>query len=405
MIPIGRLADIYGRKRAFLLGVIVWGFSSLLCGLAPSEMWLIAFRALQGVGHALTAATSMAIVTSVYPPEKRGRAIGFTAASVYAGLTIGPTLGGIMTQQIGWRSIFFLNVVLTIVIVPLIITKIRAEWAEARGHSLDIVGSLFFGLTLVTVVYGLSIMPAALGIYLIIVGAVSLILFVVWSNRAADPVLDLNLFRHNIVFAMSNLVALINYAATYALTFMLSLFLQYVRGLDAQTTGLLLLIEPLLMGVFSPISGRLSDRFEPRVLASAGMGLTAIGTGMIALSNDTVDIVYYIVALILAGFGIALFSSPNSNAVMGSVRQSELGIASATMGVMRALGQNLSMAISALILSMFVGSAAVTIQNQALFSQGFHLTVLVFAILSAVGMFCSLVRGKVHVTDTATSSD
>jgi EmrB/QacA subfamily drug resistance transporter len=404
MIPIGRLADIYGRKRFFLIGVVFWAVSSLLCGLATSELWLVFFRAMHGVAHAFTAATSMAIVSSVFPPNRRGRAIGLTAASVYAGLTLGPTLGGIMTQQIGWRSIFFLNTVLCVFMLPAIMLKIRAEWADARGHKLDIVGSILFGLMLVTAVYGLSLLPNPTGIYLLIVTVVSLVLFVVWSDRAADPVLDLKLFRHNVVFAMSNLATLINYAATYALTFMLSLFLQYVRGFDAQTAGLILLIEPLIMGVFSPFTGRLSDRFEPRMVASLGMAVTTVGLAMIAFSNDEADIMYYLVALVVAGLGLALFSSPNTNAVMGAVSKSELGVASATVGVMRALGQNLSMAITALLLSMFVGSAEITAQNQLDFSQGFHLTVLVFAVLCAVGVFCSAARGKVHVADAGPAS-
>ncbi len=401
LVPAGRVADIYGRKKIFLYGVMAWTVASLLCGFAPSAASLILFRALQGVAGAMVFGTSTAIVTLVYPPRERGRALGISVAAVYTGLAVGPFIGGIMTQQLSWRSMFFLNAILGVVIVGLTIRKMRAEWAEARGEKLDVAGSAMFGMTLLAVMYGFSVLPAMMGAWLILLGAAGLAAFLWWESRVPNPVLDINLFRHNVVFTLSNLAALINYAATFALTFLLSLYLQYVKGLDPETAGLILLSEPVIMAIFSPLAGRVSDRIEPRIVASMGMGITTLGLALLALLSDTSSLGYIVVALVIAGFGFALFSSPNTNAVMSSVERSHLGVASATLGVMRAVGQMLSMGIATLIIAVYVGGVQITPENHASFSSGFRLAFVIFTALCLVGVFSSLARGKLHVTAPA----
>lgn len=396
LVPLGRLADIYGRKKLFLYGVVAWAVASLLCALAPSATALIFFRGLQGIAGAMFFGNTMAIVTSVYPPSERGHALGISVAAVYAGLATGPSVGGIMTQQIGWRSMFLLNAILGVIIVGLIIWKMKDEWAEARGETLDMAGSVVFGLALLAVMYGFSVLPAAAGAWLIVAGLLLLALFVWWEGRVSNPVLNINLFRHNAVFALSNLAAFANYSATAAIAFMLSLYLQYVKGLDPQTAGLVLLSQPVMMVLLSPLAGRLSDRIEPRIVASAGMTLTTTALLLLALLNDSLGVGYIVFALVVAGCGFALFSSPNSNAVMGSVERRYLGIASATAGVMRSVGQMLSMGIATLIIAVYVGGVQITPQYHASFSSAFRLAFIVFAVLCLTGVFSSLARGKLH---------
>lgn len=396
MVPSGRLADIYGRKKVFVIGIIGWTVTSALCGLATSAPMLIAFRSLQGIAGAMFFATSTAIVTSVYPPHERGRALGINVAAVYAGLSVGPSLGGVITQQVGWRTMFFLNALFGVVIIFLVLSHMKAEWAGARGEKLDVVGSVIFGLALVGVIYGLSILPADLGLALIVAGIACLLLFVAWEIRVPNPVLDINLFRRNAVFALSNLAALTNYAATAAIAFLLSLYLQYVKSLDPQTAGLVLLAQPIMMVSFSPLAGRLSDRIEPRIVASAGMALTTAGLAMLAFLNDSLGIEYVVVALLVAGLGFALFSSPNTNAVMSSVDKSKLGVASATLGVMRSVGQMLSMGIAALIIAVYVGGVQITPRYHDSFASGFRLAFVIFAVLCLAGIFSSLARGRVR---------
>ena len=396
LVPAGRLADIHGRKRVFLIGVCGWTVVSLLCALAPSPILLIAFRGLQGIAGALFFGNSTAIVTSVYPPTERGRALGISVAAVYAGLTVGPSVGGVMTQQLGWRSMFFLNAALGLVIIALILGKMQAEWAEARGEKLDLVGSMLFGMALVAIIYGFSALPAMTGAWLILAGVVALAAFVGWEIRVPNPVLDINLFRRNTVFAFSNLAALINYSATFAITFLLSLYLQYVRGLDPQTAGLVLLAQPATMFLFSPLAGRLSDHVEPRLVASAGMAITTVGLVLLALLNDSSALEYVVLSLVVAGFGFALFSSPNTNAVMSSVERRSLGVASATLSSMRSVGQALSMGMATLIIAVWVGNVQITPRHHAAFSTAFSLAFTIFAALCLVGVFSSLARGRLR---------
>ncbi|MHB1414678.1 MAG: MFS transporter [Chloroflexota bacterium] len=401
LVPFGRLADIFGRKKILLFGVTGYTVVSLLCSVTNSENMLIALRALQGFTDAMMFATSMAILTSVYPPRERGRAMGIAVAAVYVGLSLGPTIGGFMTQATGWRSIFLLTAVLGAIVATLIVRNIKGEWAEARGQRMDVVGSVIYSITLFAIVCGFTLLPAVTGVWLIVAGIVSLAAFIWWESRTPQPVLNVGLFRHNVVFALSNLTALINYAATFALGFMLSLYLQFVKGFDPRTTGLILLSQPIMMVIFSPLAGRLSDRIAPGIVASVGMALSTIGLFLVASLTDTSDTVSIVVALLVVGLGFGLFSSPNTNAVMGSVERQYYGVASATVGAMRLIGQALSLGVATLIIAVFVGGAQITPQYHAAFLSGFRLAFIIFAVLCLGGVFASLARGKTRGTAPA----
>lgn len=397
LVPFGKMADIYGRKRIFLFGVAGYTIVSLLCGLATSEAMLIALRAMQGITDAMMFGTSMAIVSSVYPPAERGRALGIAVAGVYTGGALGPFIGGLITQFLGWRSIFFLTTMLGMLVLTMMVWKIKAEWAEARGQKLDVIGSAIFSVTLLAVMYGLSRLPAMIGVWLILLGIACLVAFVLWESQVPNPVLDVGLFRHNAVFALSNLSALINYAATFALTFLLSLYLQYIKGLDAHTAGMIMLTQPVMMAIFSPLAGRLSDRIEPRIVASAGMTLSTVGLALVGLSSGASGLGYIVAALATCGLGFALFSSPNTNAIMGCVDRKCYGVASATTSEMRLIGQMLSMGITTLIIALYVGNVQITPQQYPAFLSGFRFAFMVFTVMCLAGVFASLARGKVHV--------
>ncbi|MCL5256667.1 MAG: MFS transporter [Chloroflexi bacterium] len=396
LIPWGRVADIYGRRRIFLSGVIGYTVVSFLCGLSVSETMLIGLRALQGFTDAMMFGTGTAIVTSVYPPRERGRALGITVTGTYIGLSLGPFIGGLITSYLGWRSIFFLTTAMGLSVVVLTLWKMRGEWVGAKGEKMDLVGSGIFGFSLLVVMYGFSVLPGPLGYVLILVGVVSLVVFVLWERRVIHPVLDISLFRHNIVFALSNMAALINYAATFALAFMLSLYLQYIKALDADTAGIVLLSQPIMMAGFSSLAGRLSDRIEPRLVASTGMFLTTVGLALIALLSASSSLLYIVAALLVTGLGFALFSSPNTNAIMGCVDKSCYGVASATVGEMRLVGQMLSMGIATLVLAVFLGNVPIEPQTYPAFLSAFRFSFIVFAVLCFIGIFASLARGNIH---------
>jgi EmrB/QacA subfamily drug resistance transporter len=396
LLPFGRIADIYGRRRIFVYGLLVYTAASLLCGLAVSSASLIVFRVLQGISGAMLFGTGMAILTSVYPPGERGRVLGFNAATVYVGLSVGPFLGGLLTQWLGWRSVFFATVPLGLIAVASVLWRLKGEWAEARGERFDWVGGSGFGLSLAALMYGLSLLPAMSGDGLVLVGVLGIAAFVVWETRAPSPVLNVRLFQRNTVFAFSNLAALINYSATSAVGFLLSLYLQVTKGLSPQDAGTILIAQPIVQAVFSPLSGWLSDRVEPRVLASTGMGFTVVGLLLLTALGQESALWFVVASLIFLGFGFALFSSPNTNAVMGSVEKRFYGVASAVLGTMRLIGQMLSVGVATLMVALYVGRTQITMESSARFLQSVRTTSIVFAALCTVGVVASLARGRAH---------
>jgi EmrB/QacA subfamily drug resistance transporter len=396
LVPFGRLADIYGRKKVFAVGMITLTGSSLLAGLSFSAPMLIALRICQGIGSAMIYATGIAILTSVFPPWERGKVLGINVAAVYVGLSIGPFLGGLLTEYLTWRSIFFVIVPPGCGAIFLIWKKLEGEWAEARGEAFDFVGSFVYGSGITAVMYGLTLLPGIKGIWLILAGAAGIGLFVFWENRTVSPVFEVHLFRHNRVFALSGLAALINYSATFAVTFLMSLYLQYIKGLDPQEAGLVLVAQPVVMASFSPFAGRLSDRIEPRFVASGGMALTALGLFLFVFLDQETTIAYILLCLVVLGFGFAFFSSPNTNAIMSSVEKRHYGIASGTVGTMRVLGQMFSMGIATVIFAVYIGRVQITAVHYPEFLKSVRLAFVTFSSLCLVGILASFARGRIR---------
>ncbi|HUX37342.1 MAG TPA: MFS transporter [Rectinemataceae bacterium] len=401
LLPFGKLGDMVGRRKVFGAGVGLYTLFSTLAALAPSGGILIAAMALSGASAAMIFGTGVAILTSVYPAKERGRVLGINVAFTYAGLSLGPLFGGFLTHEFGWRSVYLLNVPVGIFALLLVIFRLKGEWRGEGRQRFDFLGAFLSMLTLGLLVYGLSVLPEARGFVAIGASAVGLLLFVLREGRAEFPLLSLSLFAGNRSFGMSNLAALINYSATFALTFFMSLYLQYIKGMSPEAAGLLLVAQPLLMVIFSPLAGRLSDRHDPRILASGGMAIMAAMLALLATLGATTPLFLIVLELVAVGIGYAFFSSPNTNAVMGSVEPRHYGVASATLGTMRLVGQMLSMGIAMLLLSIKLGRQAITpaVHDQLLDSQ--RAAFVVFAILCLVGVFASLARGERTATKTA----
>jgi EmrB/QacA subfamily drug resistance transporter len=349
LVPFGRLGDIYGRKKIYMWGVLIFTCSSVLIANSGSGVAMILIRVFQGFGASMIFATGMPILISVFPVGERGKALGITVAAVYLGLSVGPFLGGIITQQLGWRYIFWLNLPLGLLLLMIIFFMLKGDWAEAKGAKFDFVGSVILAAALLATMYGFTNLPSLFAIILIIIGLIGMTLFVVFESRIQNPVIDINLFRHNTVFAFSNLAALINYAATFAVGFLLSLYLQRLKGLSPQEAGLVLVSQPIIQAIFSPMAGRLSDKTEPRTVASLGMTLTLIGLTLLFFLDADSSIKYIIACLVVLGFGFALFSSPNTNAIMSSVERRFFGVAGAMVSTMRQVGMMFSMGIVMMI--------------------------------------------------------
>ena len=396
IVPLGRLADMYGRKRFFILGNVLFAIGSLLAAIAWSGPVIITARVIQALGGAMVFSTSIAIVTSVFPPGERGRAIGVITATVYAGLSLGPFIGGVLTQNTGWPSIFLVNIPLAILVIVLTVLYIPGEWTGTRERHFDLAGAALYGVMLFGCIYGLTLLPSLPGILWMVLGLVVLALFIWWEQRARTPMVEIALFRQRPVFFYSNIAALINYAMVFAVGFLVSLYLQFNRGLDPQTTGLVLLAQPVVQMIVSPVAGHLSDRIEPRVLATAGMAITTAGLGVLMLLSPGTPLLVIIAGLVILGFGYGLFSSPNTNAIMSSVGERYLGLASSMVSTMRAIGQMLSLAIAMLVFSAVIGTVRISPAVYPELQQSVNIAFTVFFIIGLVGIAASYARGTVR---------
>jgi len=394
LVPLGKLADIAGRKKVFFIGNIIITVTSILCGISTSGGMLIALRAIQGIGSAMVFGTGIAIITSVYPPKERGKAIGISVTSVYVGLSLAPFLGGILTQYLGWQAIFYITVPFELVVIWITWRYIKEEWADAKGEKFDLAGSIIYLLSMSAFMFGFSKLPGIPAIILAVAGLLGLVGFGILEMRVQFPIFNIRLFASNRLFALSNLAALINYATTYAITFLLSLYLQYIMGLTPRDAGMILITQPVLMAVVASISGRLSDRYDPRILASAGMAIIVCGLIFLSFLTDHTSLRYLVVILAVVGFGFGMFSSPNTNAIMGSVNRKYLGVASATVGTMRLTGQMMSMGIATLILQIFIGNRPLSAEYSSQFMSSMKTTFIVFVVLCILGVYFSLARGS-----------
>jgi len=396
LVPLGKLSDIYGRKKIFMLGMSLFTLTSLLCAFSISAPMLIFFRIFQGAGSAMCFATGIAILTSIYPVQERGKVLGIAVAAVYIGLSLGPFCGGFLTHYLGWRSLFLLNLPFGVIIILLIIFKLKGEWKDAADQKFDLTGSIIYATAIFAIMYGISILPATVGIILILTGLVGLIAFVKWQRVVSHPVFEVTLFVTNRVYAFSCLAALINYCATFAAFFLLSLYLQYIKGLTPQGAGTILVFTPVIMAISAPYAGRLSDRKEPRVISSIGMGITALALVLLILLDNDTTLRYIVTSMVLLGLGTGLFSSPNINAIMSSVDKRFYGIASASVGTMRLLGQMLSMGIATLVFALFIGRTQITPESYPMLVKSIKVVFIISSVLGIGGIYFSLYRGRLR---------
>jgi EmrB/QacA subfamily drug resistance transporter len=396
LLPFGKIADIYGRRKIFIYGIWVFTVSSFLTTVAPTISVLLLSRVIAGMAAAMISSAGLAIITSVFPPLERGGAIGVTVAAVYIGLSSGPFVGGIMTNHFTWRAVFAITIPLGVASIYLSTWKLVGEWAEAQGQKLDVMGGILYGSGITLVMWGFSALPSSQSVWAMIIGIGLIGLFVWWERRTAFPLINLELFSQNRTFTLSSLAALINYSGTMAVTFLLSLYLQYIKGLTPQAAGLVLMVQPLVMAIFSPVAGKISDRFEPRYIASLGMTMTATGLFALTSVQSNTDTTFILMDLVLLGFGFALFSSPNMNAIMSSVDKEFYGVASGIVGSVRLIGAMLSMGIATSVFSLHIGRVQITPEYYPAFLESVKIALTIFAVLCIPGIFASISRGRLR---------
>lgn len=411
LLTIGRLADMIGRKTLWIAGLITFTLGSTLCGASPTLLVLIIARAFQGLGGALIMSVSPAILTSAFPPEERGRALGMNAVFVALGTSVGPTLGGIITANFSWRWIFYVNVPLGIIGVIATVFVLKGRPAGARGR-FDPAGALLLAVGLISLTLGLSFgqewgWSSLALISTIAISMIALFLLVVVEQRINDPIIDFSLL-HNRVFVSANISLIIYFLALFAVSFMLPFYLEELRGLGVIEAGLLLSPLPLTIAVVAPFSGALADRVGTRWLAAGGLTIACVGLVLISQLNAQSSIGDIVWRLIVIGVGQAIFQSPNNSALMGSAPRNRQGVASGFLATGRVVGQSISVALAGAVFTSLGGAIAGAILSQGTqklppvqvatlqntFTTAFHTTFIVCAAITAIGIFTSLVRGK-----------
>ncbi|HJT55469.1 MAG TPA: MFS transporter [Ktedonobacteraceae bacterium] len=409
LLTIGRLADMIGRKPIWVAGLIIFTVGSAISGASISLGMLIAARALQGLGGALIMAISPAMLTSAFPPQERGRALGMNAVIVALGVSVGPTLGGIITEHLTWRWIFYVNVPIGIIGIIATLRILTERLHRNPGH-FDPWGALLLAVGLVALTAGLSFgqewgWTSPLLISTLIVSGIAFTLLVIVEQRVSDPIIRFSLLHHR-VFLSANVSLILSFLALFAVSFMLPFYLEELRGFSTEQAGLLLTPLPLTIAVLAPFSGALADRIGTRWLAAGGLTIACIGLIFISQLNAQSSIWDIIWRLILTGVGQAMFQSPNNSALMGAAPRGQQGIASGFLATGRVVGQSLSVALAGAIFASFGGTIAglLLASHQAspaqipalqqTFSAGFHAAFLTSAAIAAIGILTSLVRGR-----------
>lgn len=390
LFPFGKAADRFGKRKLFLLGAVVFTFSTFMAPLTSSFAGLMIARIFQGVGAAMFFATNTAILSLACPEEKRGWALGWNVSMVYAGLSLGTVLGGLMNYYLGWRSIFFFTTLAGLLVVLMGFLYVPESYGTCRRNT-DWRGICLYAAALPLFFFGLSAINTTVwAIWALLAGTV--LFLILWRHEkklpADEAVLPLQILIGNRFFAMSSLTAMLNYGATFALNFLLSFYMQYELGLDSDRAGMLLLVQPVLMMLLSPYAGSLSDKYSPARICAWGMSLIALGVATLAffLSWRSVWLVLPNIALI--GVGFALFSAPNNNAIMSSVERRQYSTAASMLGSVRMMGQNISMSIASLLLAM--KWPGLSESEQLLHNM--EIAFVVFAIACAAGVYTSLQR-------------
>lgn len=427
LLSIGRLADLVGRKGIWATGLVVFTIGSALCGAAPSLGFLIAARAFQGLGGSLVMAISPAMLTSAFPGAERGRALGLNALIVALGVSAGPTLGGVITQFLTWRWIFYVNAPIGVigVIATLRLLTEPVRWNRKEFAGFDLWGAALLAVGLASLTLGLSfgqewgwLSPRLIAS--VAIGVVGLVALVIVEQRRRSPLINFRLLTDR-VFASANISLILSFLALFAVSFMLPFYLEQLRGFSIIESGLLLTPLPLTIALVAPFSGRLADRFGTRWLAASGLTICCVGLVLLSTLTATSSILDMIWRLALIGLGQGLFQSPNNSALMGAAPRGQQGVASGFLATGRVVGQSLSVALAGAIFASLGGAAAgaeLLIQRgsashaqggqagngaphlpsvatlQATFVTAFHTTFIVCAIIAAIGIAGSLVRGK-----------
>lgn len=393
ILPLGRLGDIIGRKKVYAYGMVIYTIASLLAGLSTSGIMLVCFSFMQGIGCAMIFASAVALLSSVYPSNQRGEALGAYITAVYIGLFLGPLLGGFLADNLGWRSIFLFNVPVGIISLVLIKLKLHGDWKGYDGEKFEKSGSAIYVIALLAILYGISSFQTNLGRLILLAGIIGLVIFIFKERGSKNPILRLNIFKKR-VSSFSALALLLMNIATTSMWAILSLYFQDILSLTPLTTAMILSVQPLMVALLSVPVGRLSDRVENRTFSIVGMILATIGLLILSTLQPQTELYIPVVGLILVGIGLGLFNSPTTNKFMGSIDGRDYGMAGATLSTMIYVGQTLSLSIMLFIFSIYIGNVQINNSNFSLYLLSLKTAFIAFAMITSLGIIITLLIGK-----------
>lgn len=362
ILGVARLGDMLGKKRIYIGGLALFTVGSLLCGIAPDVNWLIAFRAVQGLGAVMVTALGAAIVTEAFPAAERGRAVGIIGSAISVGIALGPSIGGILLGSVGWRAIFLVNLPIGLVAIAIVAAFVPASQPTQERQRFDYGGAFVLAVALTCYALGMTLgqergfgNPLIVG--LLVAAVAGTALFLALEARIAQPMLDLSIFR-NRLFTMSLLIGVLVFVVLSSNALIMPFFLEQAQGYSVGQTGLMLAVVPVFIAVIAPISGYLSDRFDARVIGIAGLALIAVGYFLGATLTTDVSILGYFLRVAPIGIGFGVFQSPNNSAVMGSVPRNRLGVASGLLALSRSVGQSTGLPLMGAVFASIVIAAS-----------------------------------------------
>ena len=389
-LPAGQISGKFGVKKSLVVGVLIFLLASIGACLSFSTESFLFFRVMQGIGGAFSNVASMAMVVQAIKPQNRGKALGFTVTGVYLAGSLSPVICGFLVYNLGWRSMFYFVVPFFVVCIALMIWKIPGDWKTYEDDKIDSIGYLIYGIGILLFIYGFTSLMNMTGKICAVIGFIMLIVFGYYETRVNTPAFNMSLFK-NMKFTSSNIAALCSYLAIAAITTILNYHFQYVRGWNAQMSGLILIITPIIMAVMAPNAGKLSDRIHPQKLAAIGMSIATVTLVILMFLDANTPIYLIVIAMVLQGIGMGLFTSPNTNAIMSSVPPKETPNASAAQSAMRTIGQTMSLGLLTLIFAWVMGSLKLSSQYAGMIVQASQLICLICTIICIIAIFASLV--------------
>ena len=385
LVPFGRIADIRGSKKVFTAGMGVNLVAALVCMFAPSMQVLIAGRVLTGIGAAMVFGTSIALLSLVFPEEERGAALGINIAAMFAGFGAGLLAGGAVTYYASWRGIFVIVALIAAINLVLILSKVRGECELARTTDYDPVGMILFISGVLLFIYGLSVISTLQGLVILILGSGALGGFYLWERSYPHPLIPPGLFS-SCNFSRALCTNIVFQASGFGIALILSLFLQYIYGMDALTAGIVLFISQLLLIVVSPYSGRLSDRYPPQRVAAAGCLVNGIAMLLLVTVGQDTSLSLIVLSLALNGLAFALFMPSVVKWALHGVPKERYGILSGGTETARLVGISLSNAVIIITFSLIMGDIPVSPENIPLFLSAARWAIMLYVVLAFIAV-------------------